>query len=66
MSDTNGTDSDIIRRQQERDLGHKLDHDKDTHGGPPKELLKPSERRNPHRIPVDVFDRIAPEPTRDE
>ncbi len=53
MPDTNGTDSDVIRRQQERDLGHKLEHGGDSHGGPPKELLKPAKRRKPNRIPVD-------------
>lgn len=53
MSDTNGTDSDVIRRQQERDLGHKLEHGKDSHGGPPKEFLKPETLRKPNRTPVD-------------
>lgn len=52
MPDTNGTDSDIIRRQQERDLGHKLEHGSDNHGGPPKELLKPLKPRKPNRTPV--------------
>lgn len=53
MPDVNGTDSDVIRRQQERDLGHKLDHGKDSHGGPPKELLKPVKRRNPNHLPLN-------------
>ena len=41
MPDNTGTDSDIIRRQQERDLGHKLDHPRDKRHGPPAELVKP-------------------------
>lgn len=42
MSDINSPDNDNIRRQQERDLGHKLDHAGDKKHGPPAELLKPT------------------------
>ena len=42
MSDINSPDNDNIRRQQERDLGHKLDHAGDKKHGPPAELLTPT------------------------
>jgi hypothetical protein len=41
MADINSPDNDNIRRQQESDLGHKLDHAPDKTHGPPAELLKP-------------------------
>ncbi len=49
MSDVTSPDSDVIRRQQERDLGHKLDHRRDKHHGPPAELVKPAKHtRHPY------------------
>ena len=45
--------NDVIRRQQEKDIGHPLDHDKSKRGAPPAELLNRVEPVNPHRRPID-------------
>jgi hypothetical protein len=45
--------NDVIRRQQEKDIGHPLDHAKSKRGAPPAELLNPVEPTNPNRRPID-------------
>ena len=62
MADINSPDNDNIRRQQEKDLGHKLSHEADKTHGPPPELLKhvdlPGNRQylDPQKKPEDPAD----------
>ena len=53
MSDRTPPYNDVIRRQQERDLGHPLDHGKDKQGATPAELGKPWKQPKHDRIDVD-------------